>query len=444
MTESCPEPSGLTSTLAVGLCSGVALGFALADGVGVATAPGVSVGKAVASTGVVQSAMQTAVIKVSRIITAVFDAQKSTPWPLCRTAHGVDKDLAANARRFLILVVPRAVAELKNLRRLAQRIPDSDLRREALSSITHKDFHVHGGCILATFLPPRQIRPYVELVTAFETAVDYLDNLCDRVGSQDEADFRALHEALADAVMPGAPLRSYFRHRAGDDGGYLSELVARSQTAFATLPSFEAVAPYIRDITERYCELQALKHLAPGTREERCARAFGAVAGDMRWWEGAAASGSTMPTFALAFGAMQGCDARQARQIYDAYFPYISAFHILLDYFIDQAEDHVHGELNFVACYATRQAAREGMARIARHALARAGGTSDPASHTFAVRAMCAFYCSRGKVDEQSLHEDAAALAAEVDVDIASSPWQPGRAGLLTPLLALYRRVIRV
>jgi tetraprenyl-beta-curcumene synthase len=356
----------------------------------------------------------------------------------------VDKDLAAQARRFLILVVPRAASELKKLQRLAQRIPDTDLRREALSSIANKDFHVHGGCILATFLAAEQVRQYVELVAAFETAVDYLDNLCDRVGTHDEADFRALHEALADAVSPGSPLRDYFRHRSGDDGGYLNELVARSQRAFDALPTFKAVAPHIRDITQRYCELQALKHLAPGTREERCARAFGGVAGDMTWWEGAAASGSTMPTFALAFGAMQGCDAGQALQIHDAYYPYISAFHILLDYFIDQAEDRAHGELNFVACYPTRQAARDGVTRIAHEALARARGTSDPRSHAFAVRAMCAFYCSRGKVDEQSLHEDAAAIAAAVDVDLDSSLWQSGRTGLLAPLLALYRRMIRI
>jgi tetraprenyl-beta-curcumene synthase len=439
----------LTITLAVGLCSGVALGLVLATGAGVAVAPGdavgrggVGVGAAAAHIGAVQSAMQTAPIKVLSIIAPVFDAEKSTPWPACRTGDGVDKDLAAHARRFLVRVVPIAAAELKGLGRLAQRIPDGDLRREALSSIAHKDFHVHGGCVLATFLPAAQVRPYVALVAAFETAVDYLDNLCDRVGSQDEADFRALHEALIDAVTPGAPLRSYFRQRTSDDGGYLNGLVRRSQTAFAALPSFEAVASYVRDITARYCELQALKHLAPGTREQRCAAAFGVVAADMSWWEGAAASGSTMPTFALAFGAMQGCDARQARQLYDAYYPYISAFHILLDYFIDQAEDRAHGELNFVACYPNRQAAREGMMRIAREALARAESTSEPGYHAFAVRAMCAFYCSRSKVDEQQLHEEAAAVASQVNVDIDSSPWRPGSAGLLAPLLALYRRMI--
>ena len=362
---------------------------------------------------------------------------------MCRTLQVVDRDLAEIGRRFLIRVVPHAAAELNGLKRLAQRIPNVELRREAISSITHKDFHVHGGCILATFLPSALARHYVRLVSVFETAVDYLDNLCDRTGSFDEMDFRALHEALFDAVTPGARLRDYFRKRATDDGGYLAELVTRSQQQFGAVLSYNVVAPYVGEVTERYCELQALKHLAAGERERRCKATFGGVAADMQWWEGAAACGSTMPTFALVFAAMRGYDSTRTRELYDAYFPHISAFHILLDYFIDQAEDSAHGELNFVACYPSREAARDGIARIGRNALEGALGIEDGRSHAFAVRAMCTFYCSRAKVREQSLGGDAAAIAAAVDVDLDSTSWQPGR-GLLAPLLTLYRRMIRV
>ncbi|MDQ6766660.1 MAG: tetraprenyl-beta-curcumene synthase family protein [Candidatus Eremiobacteraeota bacterium] len=356
----------------------------------------------------------------------------------------MDQELTDLARRFLLRIVPQAAAELRRLKQRAKLIPDAELRREALSSITHKDFHVHGGCILATFLPPAQAKRYVALIAAFETAVDYLDNLCDRVGTFDEADFRALHEALNDAIIPGAPLRDYFRHRAVDDGGYLAALVKRSQEHFAALPSYDIVAPLVRGVTDRYCELQALKHLAPGVREQRCKDAFATLAFDLQWWEGAAACGSTMPTFALAFGAVQGCELARAEQLLDAYFPYISAFHILLDYFIDQAEDSVHGELNFVGCYPSRKDARDGIARVGRAALARARSTDDPRRHDFAVRAMCTFYCSRKKVAEQSLGEDARAIAAAVDVELGSADWRANRAGMLAPLLALYRHVIRV
>ena len=49
-----------------------------------------------------------------------------------------------------------------------------------------------------------------------------------------------------------------------------------------------------------------------------------------------------------------------------AYFPNVSAVHILLDYFIDQAEDREHRELNFVACYASSGEAVERVARLIR------------------------------------------------------------------------------
>ena len=43
---------------------------------------------------------------------------------------------------------------------------------------------------------------------------------------------------------------------------------------------------------------------------------------------------------------------------YDAYFPYVSAVHVLLDAFIDQAEDREHGELNFSRVYGGAAALR--------------------------------------------------------------------------------------
>lgn len=356
----------------------------------------------------------------------------------------MDQQLLHFVRRFLLNVVPDAAANLRRLARRARRIEDAQTRHEALSSIALKDFHVHGGCILATFLPKAEARHYVELVATFETAVDYLDNLCDRTGSIDEIDFRALHESLLDAVRPTAAPRNYFRYRERDDGGYLRELVTRSQRLFAQLPSYQSISAFVEEVTVRYCELQSIKHLPAGERESRCQATFGTVASGLSWWEGAAACGSTMPTFALAFGAIRSCDAARARELYEAYFPWISCFHILLDYFIDQEEDREHGELNFVACYGDRQSAREGIRRIGAESLARARATSDPEHHAFAVRAMCGFYCTRKRVADQGLSADAAAIAAAVNIDLGEVPWRPGGSSVLGPLLSLYQRMIRV
>lgn len=357
----------------------------------------------------------------------------------------VDEDFSALARRFLIGVVPHSARALRRIKRRAARIPDAQLRRQALASIRQKDFHVHGGCILATFLRPAHAKSFIALVASFETAVDYLDNLCDRSGSLDERDFRALHEALVDAVTPGATPRQYFRERPGDDGGYLHELVLDAQRRFASLPSYATIAPYVRSVTERYCELQALKHLPAGERERTCESAFARVADDLRWWEGAAACGSTLATFALAYHALcEGDDAGTAEAVYGAYVPYITSLHILLDYFIDQAEDRQHGELNFVACYASSELAREGIARIGRRAIERASSLPDGARHVFATQAMCAFYCSRPKIAEQGLIGDAAHIATAVGLELAPHEFEAKARGALAPLLALYRRVISV
>ena len=356
----------------------------------------------------------------------------------------VDSEFFGLARRFLLNIVPLAARELRQIKRRAERIPDAALRREALASIALKDFHVHGGCILATFLEPRLARHYVRLVATYETAVDYLDNLCDRTGSYDEDDFRALHAALLDAIDPRSVPKPYFAKRVCDDGGYLRWLVTECQRLLSALSSYDVVQPHVHDVTARYCELQALKHLAVGERERRCAESFAAVAPDLAWWEGAAASGSTMPTFALAYGAARGCDRAEALRLFATYFPYISSFHILLDYFIDQAEDRAHEELNFVACYPDRSAAREGIARVGSRALAAAKNSEQPREHAFAVKAMCGFYCSRPQVAEQGLAADARVIAQAVGVDFAARPWSSASNALITPLLQLYRRVIRV
>lgn len=344
----------------------------------------------------------------------------------------VDSSTVALAVRFLSTVVPKASAQLRRWRTRAGKIPDPSVRHEALDSLRRKAFHVHGGCVYATFLPVRPAAHFIQLAAAFETAVDYLDNLCDRIGAQDEADFRALHESLIDAVTPGAPLRAYFRHRRTGDGGYLDELVMMSQAGFGALPSFDAVRAGIVDVTRRYCELQALKHLAPGERERRCETAFNSVAPDLRWWEGAAASGSTMTTFALVRAASSpGLAASRATDVFAAYFPYFTALHILLDYFVDQAEDLAHGELNFVACYPDADAAHAGIRRIAHAAMQRAAALPDAEVHLFALRAMCGYYCTRPTLSKPARR---AALELMHDAGVDLDPH---------PLLKLYTRMAR-
>jgi tetraprenyl-beta-curcumene synthase len=177
---------------------------------------------------------------------------------------------------------------------------------------------------------------------------------------------------------------------------------------------YERVAPHAREAARFYVELQHAKHLAPGRREAAC-RAFyerhRARFRDLAWWEFAAACGSSMPVFAMIFLALQGRLAqRDIESTYAAYFPDFAAVHILLDYFIDQAEDREHAELNFIAAYPSNEEAVRGVQTLIRKTMRGLRALPHAGSHAFALNAMCTFYLTHPKVFDQHLDRESRAV----------------------------------
>jgi tetraprenyl-beta-curcumene synthase len=323
----------------------------------------------------------------------------------------------ASMARFLIAVVPRASRALEAIRERAAAIPAPVLREQALASIDGTAFHVQGGCILATFLPAGDAARYVRVVASLETIYDYLDNLCDRLPGVSQTAFATLHGALLDALddrrMPGA----YYRDGpAGDDGGYLASLVADVRRELAAVPHYAAVREALAQIAGYYVQLQTLKHGDAAVREDVCSAWYAEHAEafpGLYWWEFAAACGSSLPVFALIYLALQPrIDARAIDSTVAAYFPNVSAVHILLDYFIDQAEDREHRELNFVACYPSSAVAVERVGRLVRATSERLRALAHGEWHEFVLRAMCLFYLTHPKVYEQRLDRESAAVLA--------------------------------
>jgi len=312
--------------------------------------------------------------------------------------------------RFLCVVVPCASRALGAIRTRAARIPDPALREQALASIADKAYHVQGGAILATFLHGTIMRNYVAVIAPLETIYDYLDNLCDRLPGVDERAFAALHEALTDALDPDAVPGSYYRHGPpGDDGGYLRSLVFEVREAIARLPGSARVRQQTLRIARLYAQLQTFKHLAPSEREERC-RIWYDTSSEripgLAWWEFAAACGSSLPVFALLFSATNGGVGNdEIAAVLGAYFPYLSAVHILLDYFIDQQEDREHEELNFVACYAGPAHTVARLRELVRETAARLRRLRHGDRHEFLLRVMCLFYLTHPKVFAQRLED---------------------------------------
>jgi tetraprenyl-beta-curcumene synthase len=315
--------------------------------------------------------------------------------------------------RFMTRIVPLSAAALETIRERAQTIPDRQLRAEALSSVDRKAYHVAGACILATFLPPDAARNYVEIVAPLETIYDYLDNLCDRHPEVGVAAYPVLHLAIADALDPQAPVRDYYAcGPAGDDGGYLRDLVRRTQRALAHAPHLDLLGPHFAEAAALYGEMQTHKHYPAGEREQRCVAWYERHRdryADIDWHEFASAAGSQFHVYGPLFEAFLG--RRDAiAGTYDAYFPYVSALHVLLDAFIDQAEDREHGELNFSHVYGGATALRRRVRSLFDAAKARLRELPGDRAHRFVLDVMTLFYLSHPKVAAQGLEREARAL----------------------------------
>ena len=104
----------------------------------------------------------------------------------------------------------------------------------------------------------------------------------------------------------------------------------------------------------------------------------------------------------------------------DAYFPGVSAIHILLDYFIDQAEDREHGELNFMACYPSPAAPPfRGSAGLVAHARARAHAGRRDAPRLLTAGDVRLLFDASPQVFEQHLDRDSVAHRAALTSDHA-------------------------
>jgi tetraprenyl-beta-curcumene synthase len=262
-------------------------------------------------------------------------------------------------------------------------------------------------------LPPEQARRYIEIVAPLETIYDYLDNLCDRHPDVDRAAYPVLHEALADALDPDVPLRNYYALGPfGDDGGYLENHVRTVQRALREIDGYETLAPLFAQAVAFYTDLQTFKHLPPGERESACIAWYErnrTAFPDLHWYEFACATGSQFQIYVPLF-LLLADEARAATCAYDVYFPPVAALHVLLDAFIDQAEDREHGELNFAECYADEAALCAGVAALARRAQVGFATLPEPYRHRFLLRVMALFYLTHPKVDAQRLDRPAKRL----------------------------------
>lgn len=326
------------------------------------------------------------------------------------------RNLKLNTWNFLYrthrFILPEVHRQLAHWKQRALLIPDKELHEQALTSIENKTFHCEGGSVyVADAFASRHI--LIPLIVAFQTISDYLDNLCDRSTSLNPEDFACLHESMLDAVSLQRPLRDYYavRKQTGEpfeDGGYLSELVQACREQITVLPGYPLVEEQILEWVALYRDLQVHKHVHPAEREGRLLqwwKMHQSKYPELRWNEFAAATGSTLGVFSLFLLASRNrITPEQLDRHKRAYFPWIAASHILLDYLIDIEEDKIGGDLNFITYYKATDDALQRLRWIAKKTREEVDLLTDISSiHAIAVDGLFGSYLSDGKVRRLAL-----------------------------------------
>lgn len=322
--------------------------------------------------------------------------------------RGVTSAFTGMSLRYGLSVFPEVARELSRLRRRAAQIPDETLRRLALESL-RKRGNMEGAALFAAFAPRAQRTQTVRALVAFQAAYNYLDLLTEQPSELPVENGRALHRALIAALDPGmAEEDHYSHHPQREDGGYLLELVELVRASLARLPSAAATRDAARAAAARIVEFQALNlGECQGGHEglERWARTQAPASSDLRWWEAAAAAGSSLGVHAMiALAAEPDLERRRVGEVEAAYFPWLGALHSLLDSLIDVGEDRRERQRNLLGYYRSGEEAAARLGSLAGRARAEAAALGQVHRHEALLAAMEGYYLT-----EPCARSDAAA-----------------------------------
>ncbi len=338
---------------------------------------------------------------------------------------------AETASRYWLGIFPLVGRELRHWHERARQIPDPVLRHLALLTQRVEHGNYEGAAAYAVLVPRAYRARVVRAVVAFQTTYDYVDTLSEQPSADPVANGRQLHLALLTALDPDSEHVDYYRHSSSNrDNGYIRALVQTCRNALRTLPSYAAVARLALRAASSIVAYQSLNHEQAGKRPRALAQWGDQVVppdSGLRWWEAAAGGASSMTVFALiAAAAKPGLSASESNATNDAYAPWISALHVLLDSLIDQATDLQHGHHNLMEHYSSPVEAAHRLGWIATRARHRAEALPDGAHHALIVAAMASFYLSDPATEAPDARQ-ATALILET------------MGGLATPTMAVLR-----
>jgi tetraprenyl-beta-curcumene synthase len=303
------------------------------------------------------------------------------------------------ASRYWLGVFPLIGRELRHWHERARQIPDPVLRRLALITQRGERGNYEGAAAYAVLVPRAYRARVVRAVVAFQTTYDYVDTLSEQSCRDPVANGRQLHLALLRALDPNSEHADYYEHSVnGRDNGYIRALVQTCRAALRTLPSYGVVAQPALHAASTIVAYQSLNHERAGDAQralERWGTAVTPPGSGLRWWEAAAGGASSMTVFALiAAAAKPGLSTAETAATREAYAPWISALHVLLDSLVDRSKDLEHGHHNLISHYTTPAEAASRLGWIAARAVQGAESLPDGAHHALIVAAMTSFYLS--------------------------------------------------
>lgn len=318
--------------------------------------------------------------------------------------------LAAVAVREIAWGIPRVNRELALWRQRAERIPDPGLRADALATLRFEHMNPRGAALFAV-LPPGRNEDLLQVLVAFQVAMDYLDTLTERPAADELPHGHQLHRALVDALDPGAPVADYHHHRPWeDDGGYLRDLVEACRRGCERLPSYAVVRPWLLEAAAGL-SVQVLNHLADPVARDAALDAWATANGPRRagltWFEATGAASSNLGIYALlAAAADPRLEQSDAQRIHAAYHPNVCLLCTLMDSFSDVVEDESTGAHSYVAHYPHAADAVDRICELVASSIAAVRRLPAGETHAVIVAGMVAMYLASRPADDPR-HSDA-------------------------------------
>jgi tetraprenyl-beta-curcumene synthase len=319
----------------------------------------------------------------------------------------------AAAARELLWGLRSVSSELGAWRRYAQTIPDAPLREDALSSLTRKRTHADGAALFS-ILPRRRSPRLLRVLVAYESVLDFLDNVNEREANGGNG--HQLHLALIEALDPQRSVSDYYRHhRWRDDGGYLRALVESCREGCGQLPGYSRVRPTLCRETVRALVLGINHELEPALRDGELKRWADRECAEHReasWFELTSAASASLTVHALlALAAESVASDSEINAVLAAYFPWISATSTMLDSYVDQVEDACLGGHSYLAHYSSRAVATQRVEELVERSVSGARRLNRGHRHVVIATCMIAMYLSKDSARTPAMHTTTRNLA---------------------------------